>query len=115
MEQATYKTYALQRLYTAGQIGVARLCRVVHPIPVGPRQISIPISALRFGGVPFRRPVGSTLALSSSVPRPLWHTTELYRLTTEAVANELTPKPLVAPLVTPAAVIAPCGLFDSAS
>jgi hypothetical protein len=30
IEQATYKTYALQRLHTVGQIGVARLYRCAH-------------------------------------------------------------------------------------
>jgi hypothetical protein len=114
IEQATYKTYALQRLHTVGQIGVARLCRAVKPTPVGPRQISNPISALRFG-VPSRRPVGLALVLNSSATRPLWHATAVHRISTAAVANALTPQPFVAPFLTPFIAFAPFDLFDNAA
>ena len=83
IEQAIFKTYALQRLHTVSQIGVARLCRAVQPIPLGPRHI--PTSVFRMG-VPTRRPVGSALPSNSTAPRPQWQAGALQRFKTGATA-----------------------------
>ena len=93
-EQATFKTYALQRLHTVCQIGVARLCRAVQPIPLGPRHM--PFLALRMG-VSTQRPVGLALALNSSASRPQWHAGALLRFRSADKTSLLSPAPSHAP------------------
>ena len=44
-ERDAFTTYALQRIHVVNQIGVAKLCRAVQPVPLGPRHM--PLSSLR--------------------------------------------------------------------
>ena len=131
IDPAAFKTYAVQRLHAVFQVGVARLCRTVLPIPLGPRQISV--SALRFGVFTRRTlALGSALASISnlSAPRPQWHARASRCLNTAATANALLPAlPLSPPLAnahapralsprpleTPAPTLAPFGLFHDAA
>ena len=69
-EQATYLTYAKQRLYSLSQKGVAQLNRALRPIPIGVMDIPNPVQRI---GALVRRPAGSALFRTgfSSSFRPL--------------------------------------------
>ena len=98
-EQNAFKTYALQRLHTVGQVGVARLCRAVQPIPVGPTQISVQ-SHVRRLSAPTRTPAGSSLTnqITQLAIRPTWHSTALTRVSRRTTPiNQTTTSPLTSP------------------
>ena len=129
IDPAAFKTYALQRLHAVCQVGDARLCRAIQPIPLGPRQISI--SVLRFG-VPTRHPLGSALASisNSSALRPQWHASASQCLKPTSTVTALLPAlPLSPPLAqdrapraisprppaAPTPALAPFGLVHDAA
>jgi len=96
-EQAVFMAYALQRLHSIAQKGVAQLCRALRPIPTGAAHIPSPVQ--RFGA-PMRRPAGSALArmFLPLTLQPLWQVAVLSKFSTRLVA---TAQPLVAtPAVT---------------
>ena len=70
-ERATFTNYALQRLHTTSQRGVAALCRNLRPLPLGPALLSPGVSVHSLG-VPPRRPAGQALQreISTVLPMP---------------------------------------------
>ena len=93
--------YALQRLHSIAQKGVAQLCRALRPIPTGAAHIPSPVQ--RFGA-PTRRPAGSALARlgPSFTPQLLWQTAVLSKFSARLVA---TAQPLVATPAAPSPVL----------
>ena len=79
-ERATFTNYALQRLHTTSQRGVAALCRNLQPLPLGPALLSPGVSVHSLG-VPPRRPAGLALQreISTVLPMP-WQLTAAVRL-----------------------------------
>ena len=79
-ERATLTNYALQRLHTTSQRGVAALCRNLRPLPLGPALLSPGVSVHSLG-VPPRRPAGLALQrdISTVLPMP-WQLTAAVRL-----------------------------------
>ena len=71
-ERAIVTNYALQRLHTTSQRGVAASCRKLQPLPLGPALLS-PGVTVHMLGVPPRRPTGlPVLRPISAVPLLPW-------------------------------------------
>ena len=100
-EQSFYISYALQRLHAVAQKGVARLCKVVQPIPLGVMHLPTQ-TAMNTLGAPMRRPEGASLARLNLPPanRPNWSISASQRFQTRPVT-----RPLI-PVLLPAAVAA---------
>jgi hypothetical protein len=87
-EQSFYVSYALQRLHSVAQKGVARLCRAVQPMPLG--AMHLPTQTMMNAlGAPMRRPEGVSLALLNLPPenRPIWSVAASQRFQTRPAAQ----------------------------
>ena len=97
-ERAIFTNYALQRLHTTSQRGVAALCRKLQPLPLGPAMLSPGITVHHLG-VPPRRPTGlPVLKQISTVPAMPWQLAAAIRLV--PAQNAVQGTALVAPAAT---------------
>ena len=96
-ERDVFTTYALQHIHVVNQIGVAKLCRAVQPVPLGPRHM--PLSSLRMG-VPTQRPVGTALSFNASAPRPEWQANALHKLHLATAVASRHPAPSRSPFAS---------------
>ena len=97
-ERAIFTNYALQRLHTTSQRGVAALCRKLQPLPLGPALLSPGITVHHLG-VPPRRPTGlPVLRQISTVPSMPWQLTAAIRLV--PARNAVQDAALMAPAAT---------------
>ena len=96
-ERGVFTTYALQHIHVVNQIGVAKLCRAVQPVPLGPRHM--PLSSLRMG-VPTQRPVGTALSFNASAPRPEWQANALHKLHLATAVASRHPAPSRSPFAS---------------
>ena len=113
-EQSFYVSYALQRLHSVAQKGVARLCRAAQPMPLG--VMHLPTQTMMNAlGAPMRRPEGVSLALLNLPPenRPIWSAAAWQRFQTRPAAQPDIRVPLptaVAAVPTPPAMALPFAL-----
>ena len=97
-ERAIFTNYALQRLHTTSQRGVAALCRKLQPLPLGPALLSPGITVHHLG-VPPRRPTGlPVLKQISTVPAMPWQLAAAIRL--GPARNAVQDAALMAPAAT---------------
>ena len=89
-ERATFTNYALQRLHTTSQRGVAALCRNMRPLPLGPALLSPGVSVHGLG-VPPRRPAGLALqrGISTVLPMPSQLAAAAGLVTARVAANDI--------------------------